>query len=498
MYVPFVSDEPHVRVDNGKPSRTNDGWTACCVGGGTVHFAGYSFRLHPEDLKLATLLGSVEGTSIADWPISWDELLPYYERIETLLGVSGAGQLNPFGSHRRPHPLPPLPVNGIAAMVDQACRKLGYHPYPTARAILSRAWNGRAPCQQSFFCANYGCEVGAKSSSLAALLPKAMATGNCQIRPLSMVHTIEIDAARRRATAVRYTDAKGNQHRVEASVVVVACSPLESARLLLNSKVPDESGLLGHNLMFMSLGTGGGLFDRNNSRINKLDWQRPFVNRSFQDLYLIKEGSTQRKGGTVSFLFPHANPIYTAERLATSGPRPIWGAALERALKHHYHEVRELEFEVFTEPLPSADSRVTLDPTVKDQWGLPVARFEHKHLQINAQTNREVVGKGLEVLKAMGASEVHASRMGGHSYWLQGGTCRFGVDPARSVLDRDCRFHGVPNLFVTDGSFMPTMGGVTNTLTVEANALRVGERIVALGRQHELFQGKKGCKGRKG
>jgi choline dehydrogenase-like flavoprotein len=244
--------------------------------------------------------------------------------------------------------------------------------------------------------------------------------------------------------------------------------------------------------MFMSLGTGAAELARTDARVSAIDWSRPFVNRSFQDLYIEKEGGkVSRKGGTVSFLFPHANPIFTAEQLATSGPRVVWGEPLQKKLHHRYHEVRELEFEVFTEPLPRSESRVTLDPRVKDQWGLPVARFEHLPHAQDLEANRRLVEKGLEVLKAIGGRHVRATRVGGHSYWLQGGTCRFGADPKTSVLDRDCRFHAVPNLFVTDGSFMPTMGGVSNTITVEANALRVGDRIVALGREHGLFKRKR-------
>jgi len=491
FYVPYVSDDPHVRVDDGgRPRRTNDGWTACCVGGGTVHMAGFAFRLHPEDLKLGTLLGPIQGSTLQDWPIGWEELLPYYERVEIELGVSGDAQKNPFETHRRPLPLPSLPVNGIARLVEQACTSLGLHAYPTARMILSRAWQGRARCQLSHFCASYGCEVGAKSSVLAAILPKAVATGMCQIRPLCTAHTVELNR-QGRAVAVRYLDRKGNDHRLEAAVVVVACTPVESARLLLRSRVPDESGQLGRNLMYYTLGMGAAVFPRSDPRVAGIDWRQPFVNRSFQDLYFIDGASSaRRKGGTGTFLFPHANPIYTAERFATLGHRMVWGRELKDALRHHYREVRELEFEVFSETLPTEESRVTLDPEVKDRWGLEVARFQVRPHPLDADASRQVVQRGLDVLRAMGGKQVRATRVGSRSFYVQAGTCRFGDDPKRSVLDRDCRFHAVPNLFVTDGSFMPTSGGSSNTLTIQANSLRVGDRIVALGRAHGLFRRK--------
>jgi choline dehydrogenase-like flavoprotein/catechol 2,3-dioxygenase-like lactoylglutathione lyase family enzyme len=503
FFVPYTSDEPHVRVGQGGRSwRTNEGWTACCVGGATVHMAGFTYRLHPEDLRLRSLLGEVSGADLADWPISWEELLPYYERAEIELGVSGEARQNPFETFRRPLPLPPLPSNGIAKLMEQACRTLGYHPFQTARAILSRAWQGRARCQLSFFCASYGCETGAKSSVLAAILPKALATGNCQVRPLSMVHTVEVDSGGR-ATGVRYFDRQGNEKRLGAAVVVLACSPIETARLLLKSRskphrdgLANASGQVGRNLMFTGLATGTAEFDRADPRMKSIDWRQPFVDRSFQDFYVIdRETSSRRKGGTVSFLFPHANPIFTAERLATEGGRLVWGKALKDALRHVTREVRELEFEVFSETLPTPESRVTLDPTVKDRWGQPVARFETRPHPVDGEVNRVLVGKGLEVLGAMGGKHAKATRVAEQTYWLQAGTCRFGDDPQRSVLNRDCRAHDVPNLFVTDGSFLPTSGGVPTTLTVEANALRVGDRIVALGRAHGLFRSRPGAAG---
>ncbi len=492
IFVPLASEEPHVKVEGGRSQRTTDGWTACCVGGGTVHMSGFTYRLHPEDLRLRALLGAVEGSALADWPITWDELLPWYERAELELGVSGDARRNPLETFRRPLPLPPLPENGLALLIDEACAKLGLHAYPTARAILSRAWQGRARCQLNFLCGSYGCDVGARSTALSALLPKALATGRCQVRPLSHVHTVEVDASGR-AAGVRYLDSRGDEHRLRARVVVLACSAIETARLLLHSRSPahpdglgNRSGQVGRNLMFMGFGAGVGELPRSDPRLARIDWRQPFVHRSFQDLYLTRDGGAPRKGGTVSYLLPHANPIYTAERLATEGREPLWGAALKDALRRVTREVRELEFEVFSETLPTAASRVTLAQDVKDRWGLPVARFEvHPH-PLDAEANRACVEKGLEVLRTMGAQRVRSTRLGQKTYWLIAGTCRFGTDPASSVLDRDCRSHEVRNLFVVDGSFMPTSGAVPNTLTIEANALRVADRIAALGRSHSL------------
>lgn len=494
FFVPMPSDEPHVVVHGGHARRTPDGWTAKAVGGGTVQFAGLTYRLHPDDLRLKTLLGEVPGANLADWPISWEQLEPYYERAEVELGVSGDGAKNPFEKRRRPLPLPPLQANGFAKLIDAACTKLGLHAYDTARSILSQPWNGRAGCRYSHFCANYGCETGAKSSVLAALWPKALATGNCQIRPLCMVRSIDTDDSGL-ATGVRFFDVSGKEQRLAAKVVIVACSALESARLLLLSKgkahpqgIGNQHGLVGQNLMFVGLGMGQAHFPRSDASIKAIDFREPFVNRSFQDLYLIRDGAKVRKGGTVTFILPHENPIFTVEQIATNSGRLLWGKPLQDAVRRHYEEVRTLEFEVLSETLPMPGRRAELDPQIKDRWGIPSIRF---NLDLHAEdkaVNKLLVDRGLEVLRAMGGKDVRATRREQVTHWLQGGTCRFGTDEKVSVLDPDCRVHNAPNVFVTDGSFMPSLGGVAPTLTIEANSFRVGDRIIALGKQNALHK----------
>jgi choline dehydrogenase-like flavoprotein len=501
FFIPDEQSDPHIEVIPGQtPQLTNKGWTSNCVGGGTVHFSGFTYRLHPVDLRLRSTLGAVSGSTLVDWPIDWAELERYYERAEYALGVSGDAARNPFETFRKPLPLGPLRENGMAALVDQACEKLGLHSYPTARAILSRAWGGRAGCRHSHFCGSYGCETGAKSSTLAALLPHAVATGRCQIRPLSMVYRIETDASGE-AQAVHYIDPQGNRQRIASEVVVVACSAIESARLLLLSAegahkegIGNHSGQLGRNMLLTTAGSGHAVFERSDPRMQAIDWNEPFVNRSIQDMYLIeKAGSAKRKGGTISFLLPHPGPIFRAEEIARSGPggRTLWGTALKERIRHYYREIRMLEFETFSETMPTADSRVELDADAKDRWGLAAARYTIAEHELDPESNELVTARGTHILNAMGGKDIRWHRSH-KTPWLLAGTCRFGDDPRTSVLDRDCRVHTCPNLFVTDGSFMPTSGAIPNTLTIEANAFRVADRIIALGKQHALRKNKAG------
>ena len=310
---------------------------------------------------------------------------------------------------------------------------------------------------------------------------------------MSMAYQIETDDEGK-ATTVRYFDAEGKQQQLKARVVVVACSAIESARLLLMSKgkahpdgIGNHSDQLGRNLMLLGFAVGQGEFSRTDPRMKAIDWSEPFVNRSFQDLYLIRgKGKRVQKGGTVGFLLPHSNPIYRAEQLAKlRSADPLWGKALKDAIRRYYREVRTLEFEVYSETLPNPENRVTLDPTMKDRWGLPVARFRSEPHPADLDSLNMVTKKGLEVLRTMGGEGV-ATKDWGQTPWLLAGTCRFGRDPDASVLNPDCRVHTAPNVFVADGSFMPTSGGVPNTLTIEANAFRVADRIVELGKRHEI------------
>jgi choline dehydrogenase-like flavoprotein len=220
--------------------------------------SGFFLRLHQADLEMKSRFGVPDGTTVADWPLSYAELAPWYDRIEELLGVGGIAGANPFDEPRaKPYPLPPIREHPFTAPFDRAARKLGWHPYPTPRAILSAPYQGRPPCNYCGYCGNFGCEIGAKSSVLATLIPRAEATGNCRVIPKAMVTEVAVGPDGR-ASGVRWLDSEGNLHEQRARAVMVACGAIESARLLLNSRssklfpdgVANSSGLVGKNLTF--------------------------------------------------------------------------------------------------------------------------------------------------------------------------------------------------------------------------------------------------------
>jgi choline dehydrogenase-like flavoprotein len=496
-FVPTLREDPRVLVDHGDsapaPRLTTLGWTACCVGGGTARMGGSLFRFHPDDFRLRSHLGAFHG--IEDWPYTYAELEPYYALAEWEVGVAGRACAHPFeGFRSRGYPMPPLQSNAFGAELDRACSRLGLHPFPTPRAINSRPYGGRPACELCDQCAGYGCPVGARGSSAEALLPRAVATGRCEVRAGAMVREVTVGPDGR-ATGCVYLDASGVEHRVRARVVCLCASAVETARLLLLSTSPrfphglaNGSGQVGRSLQFHTSSAGRARFRYDRHPGKGLRDRNPFLGRSVMDHYFLPPGaSTLAKGGTLRFDMERAGPIARALRAArTAGGGWLWGEPLRRALAEHFHDAREVEFEAFHDFIPSAGTYVELDPEVRDRWGLPVARIHLSPLEHHRTAGEWLVARGLEVLYEAGADEATARGVGYVNDVMAQGTCRAGSDPSRHVLNGFCQSHEVPNLFVADGSFMPTSGGVPTTLTILANSFRTADYIANRARSGEL------------
>ncbi len=490
FFMPLPWDEPHLlRAGQKAPfTRTNEGWTANCVGGGTVHMSGYFYRLKPVDFRLKTELGPVKNANLADWPISYADLAPFYDQAENELGVSGNAVPHPFLEPRKGnYPLPPLEEHPIAKELDKVIKSLGWHSLPTARGILSRAHNGRSPCSYCALCGSYGCEHGAKASTNASLIPGAIATGKVELRPKCMATEVTVDEKTGHAKSVVYLDPDGVTQEQPAKIIVLSCTAIESARLMLNSKsgrypsgLSNNNGLVGKNLVFSSFGESRATFrvSKQKERWPWLSDVAPFVNRSIQDFYLMPNDQFGfRKGGTLGFMWTHPNPIFAAVNIAKKGAQGVFGKELKDRLRE-YRDSKILQFEIYGEYLPTDGSYVGVDANVKDKYGLPVAAITIDRHPLDFKMTKFLVERGEEVLQAMNPDKLERIGVAGETMILQGGTCRFGNDPATSVLDKDCRSHSVKNLYVVDGSFMPTSGGVPVTLTIAANAFRVAKALV--------------------
>lgn len=500
VYTPRLADERHVieeRADDGAWTATSTAesgwsfWNGNLVGGSSNFMSGFFHRLRPVDFHLASTFGPIEGANRVDWPIGYDDLEPYYAKVEQLVGVSGQAEHHANDAPRSTadFPQPPVAEHPVSGWIDTAAGRLDYHAHRVARAILSRPERGRRSCEYSGFCGSFGCSTGAKGSARAALLDDAVASGHCTIRPHSQVVAIRSNAAGR-IVSVDYRDAAGELQRVDARIYVVACQAIETSRLLLASVGPrfprglgNNHGQVGRNLLFSGGGAGSGAMvyaDFSAAQAEQLRVVGPFVNRSLDDWYEIDDPQLGHvKGGIVEFLWDHPNAVVRAQSAKWLDGELVWGEPLKRRLEQTFRASRTLNFEVFNDWLPNDDCFVSLDPQVRDRWDRPVARVRvagHPH---DRAVGRYLAERGERVLRELGARQVRSSVSSSPPPNLQAGGCRFGDDPRRAVLDPECRSFEVDNLFVTDGSFMPTGGSVPYTWTIYANSFRVAERVRA-------------------
>jgi choline dehydrogenase-like flavoprotein len=499
-YTPNLKDEQHVLEEydkekgwRGTPTAESkrDFWNGNMVGGSSNLMSGFFHRLKPQDFRLLSEFGPIEGANQSDWPIDYNDLEPYYTQVERVVGVSGRLTPHPTLEPRSTadFPYPPTAEHPAATWIDEACKELGLHAIRVPRAILSAPREARGGCSYSGYCGSFGCSTGAKGSSRAALIEPSLASGRCDLRPNSKVYRLRSDA-KGRVVQADYFDAQGKSRSVSARIFVVACQAIESARLLLASPGPahprglgNRYGQVGRNLIFSAGGSGSGYFTYAKLSPEKAQQVKvlgPFVNRALQDWYTIKDeeiGKKPLKGGTIEFLFAHPNPMPLANGLRWDSGELLWGKPLKRKLEKWFSEDRKLLFEVFNDWLPTDDCFVSLDPGVKDRWGSPVARVRLGAHPQDLKVGRYLAQKGEQVLRAMGLDWVTSSVSPSPPPNLVAGGCRFGKDPKQSVLDPDCRVWSADNLFVSDASFMPTGGSVPYTWTIYANAFRVADRI---------------------
>lgn len=492
-----LEQEPHVLEspdgDGGwDKENTSDFWGGNVVGGSSNFMSGYFHRLKPIDFRLLSEFGPIEGANIVDWPISYEDLEPYYTKVEQIVGVSGKIVKHPFLEPRstKDYPFPPTAEHPIASWFDKAANELDFHPFPMARAVLSQPFNDRNSCEYSGYCGSYGCHSGAKGSSRAALLDHAVKTGNLEVITNAKAYHINTDQ-KGNATSIDYFDKNGTNHRVKAKVISIACYSIESSRLLLSSTGPKHpAGIgnryqqIGKNLHCCAGGTGHGIFDLSKLSppdASALKVRGPFFNRALQDWYVIDDKNAfdkKVKGGTIDFVFDPPSPTAEANSLKWDDDNKlVWGTAFKQKLKSHFTQSRDFKFEVFCDWLPTDDCNVSLSSSVKDKWGTPSANVKvgfHPH---DLKVAQYIVDKGVQVMKQMGATEYYGNAFTSPTSNLIAGGLRFGNDPKTSALDKDCRVHGTDNLFVTDGSFMPNGGSITPTWTIYANAFRVADKI---------------------
>jgi choline dehydrogenase-like flavoprotein len=456
-----------------------------CVGGGTVHFTANYWRFHEIDFIERSRWGPIAGTGFADWPITYADLEPYYTKAEWDLGISGLAGSSPFDPPRsKPYPLPPMPVKSSGVLFERAAKKLGWHAYPAPMAILSQPYRGRPACVHCGYCEWFGCEMAAKSSTLASVIPMAEQTGRCEIRAGCYVRKISTTKTGR-VDGVVYFNARQQEIFQRAKAVVVCANGAETPRLLLLSKsnrfpqgLANSSGLVGKFLMLEATAGGLGVFEHPLNEYKSVQ-----VTRVLHDFYDSDPKRGFYGGGGLDARFDFYPVGFGLFALPPETPR--WGAGLKKALEHNF--TRTMNVFAHTTALPIERNTITLDPDIKDAWGLPALRVTYKNHPDDLKNMTFFRDRALDLLQAAGALKkwgfpVEDATASVHLM----GTCRMGNDPRTSVVDKYHRAHDVPNLFMVDGSSFVTSGRNQPTCTIQALAYRAADGIVQQAKRGEI------------
>ncbi|MDZ7818292.1 MAG: GMC family oxidoreductase [Aliarcobacter sp.] len=457
-------------------------WNGNLLGGSSNFMSGYFHRLKPNDFRLASTYGIPENSNIVDWPISYDDMEKYYEKVERVVGVSGEVQEYKFMEPRstKDFPYPALQENKIVNLIDKACVELNYKVIKTPRAIISKQKEHRNPCYYSNYCGSYACSSGAKGSSRASLIKDALLTNNVTIIPNAFVIKLNTSKNKKITSAV-YLTKNENKKEIKAKLFVLAAQAVESSRLLLNSKdenfpngVANNSKNVGKNFLSSSGGIVSATFDETNLPLKDLLASGLFVNRSLMDWYY----NEKFKGGTVDILFEHANPIRRASFARwDENSDLVIGEELQNKIYNNFTKTRTLNMEIFTDWTPNDNSFISVDEKYKDKYGIPVANIRIGVHKQDLEAANFIKEKAIKLFEKMGGKNISSDISELPSSNLQAGGCRFGNNPKTSVLNKYCQAHEVSNLFVTDASFMPTGGSVPFTWTIYANSFRVADYI---------------------
>jgi choline dehydrogenase-like flavoprotein len=466
------TDESGRTIRPHEPGYQNN---AAAVGSGTRVYAGQAWRFMPQDFRMASIYGVPEGSSLADWPIRYEDLAPYYERAEWEIGVSGDHQtMTHLPAYGKPYPMPALTLSHKSVVHRSGLLQLGWQHLRIPRLINSVPYNGRPACVHCQHCVGFACPVDAKNGTQNTMIARALASGNCTLRTEVMVSHLTVDSGGH-VTGVSTIDRTGQVQEIRAAVVVLSCGAVETARLLLNSATPQEPNGVGNNndqvgrhLQGHYYPGGIGLFEE-----EMYDGFGPGAAIATCKFNHHNDGIVG--GGMLAdddILLPI---IFWKRTLPPDLPR--WGHANKQFMREHYRHVSDVRGPV--QEIPSPDGRVTVNPQVRDRYGIRVAHLSgttHPETVRVAQFMRE---RANDWLKASGAikiwGEVPELRLSAGQH--QAGTARMGDDPRTSVVDKWCKVHHHDNLFIADGSVHVTNGGFNPVLTIMALAWRTAENI---------------------
>lgn len=449
------------------------------IGGSTLHFVGEAHRLHPDAFALKSRLGTG-----ADWPLAYADLEPFYDRVERLVGVAGSNAPEALAGRWRsaPYPLPAHPLSRASRALGEGARKAGFDWVPNPRAALSRPYDGRPSCNYCGGC-THGCPRRDKGSADVTFIAKAAASGRLEVRPLTTLVGLEVDAARgtaagpnraTRVAAVHLAAADGRRERIPVRRLVLACGAIETPRaLLLAPALARLSRHVGRNFLesvaFTTIGrTEQALLSHGGLPADAIAWSR--------------NAPGQLAGIAGGFRVSAA--IHEADMMGAiaHAQRAVagFGLAHKQALRLSVGSL--VAAGAVGESLPHPGSFVDLDPARRDAHGLPLARI-HSHVDAMAVRRLHVMADATRaIVQGAGAVE-RVEEFGTWDHFSSAhvfGTCRMGRSAADSVVDADLRLHGTANAWVCDASVFPSSGGgEAPSLTIQALALRAVDAMAA-------------------
>ena len=456
------------RLLNGRRYRPNQGGyqnNASCVGSGTLVYGAQAWRFHPLDFKMASTYGVPNGSSLSDWPISYDDLSPFYERAEWELGVSGDDPA-PQMPRRREYPMPPLPRTTKGRALEKGLQKLGWTYQTPPMLINSVPYGGRDACAKCQHCVGFACPVNAKNGTQNTVIPRAVATGKCAVETQAFVTKL-VKSTGGMVGGVQYINADGQLCYASADVVVLAGGAIETARLLINSRIGGP--LVGRNLQGHYYAVVAGVMPD-----PIWDGEGPGVSISTLE---FNHGNDGIIGGAMLSDDFIALPLSYAKGFRPPDV-PAWGKNHKDWMRETYRRFIQISGPIHE--IPSPDCRVAVSRSVRDNWGVPVASLSGTTHTETVRTTKYMLGRAKEWLNAAGATRVYHGEPGLHlsAGQHQAGTCRMGSSVGESVVNENCRVHGHDNLFIADSSVHVTNGGFNPVLTIMALSFRTSQLLV--------------------
>lgn len=456
------------------PNEWSYGNNAACVGGGTLSYGAMAWRFLSEDFQLKTKYGHIEGSTLEDWPITYNDLEPFYEKAEYEVGVSGDMSNNPFAPPRKnPYPMPGFSFNREGRILEPAAQRKGWHPFPIPMLRNSISYNGRPACYRNRTCVGYACPVNAKCGTQNTVIPVALKTGNCELKTECKVFEIIIDE-RGVAKGVRYFDENDKEQKQTADIVVLSASASETARLLLNSKTelfPNGAGnnndWVGRNMQDHAYTGAIGLFEE-----EVYDDVGPGACIAIMDFNHDNESIFG--GGMLANEFIRMPYLFRGVRPPGS---KRWGKEHKDFQRKYFK--RHIGVKGPIQELPVFERRWQIDEEVKDYWGIPTLKFSGQKHENDIEGCKFLSSKAKEWLEEAGAVDVWQSipGRGGVPGQHQAGSCRMGNDPKTSVTNKYGQLHEIDNIFVADGSLHVTNGGFNPALTIMALGYWVSDYI---------------------